>query len=187
MGLGDGDLDEGSEGAVGELFVADEEDARKGGEQWVEGARVAAEKATGEGGGFAAAARLDDEGELGAFWAPVFGEVGVGAQARGAGHDVRITLREDDEVAGVEPHGLFAHEAAVAGAGDEQVVLDDVLGARHDKVRDIASLGGLCYPRCGGVHVVEAGAGEAHGAQDVGEGVRAHAKRAFVMVRPGVA
>ena len=91
-----------------------------------------------------------------------------------ARHDVRIALREEDDVALFQANGRLAHDRAPAGALHDRVKLDHVLRARHDGRDDLARVRGLRHPGRDALDVVEDGPPEAHGTEQIGEGVSAH-------------
>src|SRR6478752_10557257 len=98
--------------------AAQVQNARERGQQRIEWARVTAQKAANELRSLRAAAV---DGNRNRQWAPagalVRCEVELGTHARRARNDVRISLREDDDIARLQPDRGLAEQAAPARAG----------------------------------------------------------------------
>ncbi len=113
---------------------------RQGDQQWVERTHVTAEKAADEVQPIRAAASLADrERELAgrhlAHERQHLGQVRAEAHAGSDRHDIGITVREHEDIAGLKLHSPFPDQPAPAGACRHHVVRDDVLGAGQDSSR----------------------------------------------------
>jgi len=73
-------------------------------------------------------------------------------------HHVWIALREDDNVAGQHLDRLFSHQPDVAVTCGENVVGNEVLGARQDLRPQLPGVGRLYDPRLRRLDRIEVGA-----------------------------
>ena len=89
---------------------------------------------------------------------------------------VRVALREQDEVALLETDRWLADDVSPARAPRDQVVLDDALGARHHRLRDLARRRRLRHPRRAQLEVEVHRAAQADRAKHVREHVSGHAR-----------
>ena len=74
-------------------------------------------------------------------------------QARFARNHVWVTVRNDSNVALLQSHRLgpdITHERDPAGAAGDDIILDCVLSARHDRRRDLRCWRGFRDPRRSG-------------------------------------
>jgi hypothetical protein len=111
-------------------------------------------------------------------------EVDLTAHARGARDDVRVAVREHDDVAGTELHRRPVREGGPARAAGDDVVLHHVLDAAQQERRDLARRRRFGDPAAVAADREEDGAAQAHVAQDVGERVVVHSVRSGVSVKP---
>ena len=82
-----------------------------------------------------------------------------------------MALREDDHVTGGHLDLVFAQKADEAASLGEDVVRDEVVGARHDPGRQLARVPRRDAPWLGGFDTVEIRTVQADHAEEVGEGV----------------
>src|SRR5690349_15128512 len=84
---------------------------------------------------------------------------------------MRVTVRQHDDVAGIQLERRFAVDLHPAAAFDEQVIGDEVIAAREHRFDDAAAERRLRHPRCARMHVEEERAGQPHGSQHVRQGI----------------
>ena len=111
-------------------------------------------------------------------------EVDPAAHAGRARDDVRIAVREHDDVAGAELHRRPARDGGPARAGGDDVVLHHVLDAAQQERRDLPRRRRFGDPAAVAADREEDGAAQANVAQDVGERVVVHSVRSGVSVKP---
>ena len=101
-------------------------------------------------------------------------QVGRRPHSGSARQDVRIALREHDEVSLSQTDGLLAHRVPPARAPRDQVVLDDALSAGHHDSGDLPRRRRFRHPRRAQLEVEVHRAGQADRAKHVREDVSLH-------------
>src|SRR6185295_4024532 len=159
-------------------------ESRERGDQRIEGAQIAAQKPAYQGRvarliGSRAHTDLADV-EMQDERYPFLLAVEIAGSVRGRSHsgfaryDVRVTVRKEDDIAGLQAYRRFAHHCAPACAGVDNVVLHHVLRIRHDGPCNLARRRRLGNPVATRADVEVKHSPQAHAAQDVGEDVLAH-------------
>src|SRR3954447_18006722 len=104
----------------------------------------------------------------------IAGSVRGRSHSRFARYDMRVAVRKEDDIAGLQAYRRFAHHRAPAGARVDNVVLHHVLRLRHDGRCDLARWRRLGNPIATPADVEVKHSAQGHAAQDVGEDVLAH-------------